>query len=225
MAKKLSLILLTWLIALMPAIAGGAGYSSGGGAPNVSTATGTLPVANGGTGVTTASVAPYPMFTLHDGKNGDGSVLATTAAAGNFAIVQGTLGSGALSLDSEAAASNTKTDTVVLYLKVPEYLQSVTSANISIVCEHEGGGTVSVATIDVELYQLAYNETPSADLISGTIQNVPATPGEITFALGSMPTPSRTLKLIIRGVITETGGVATRIKIYRVYSAMLGNRF
>jgi hypothetical protein len=142
---------------------------------------------------------------LLSARNSDGSVLAAAAAAGKFGVSV-TLATSTF-LISEAANSNTKTDTAVFDVVLPR--SYVAGQNVTITSNVQyvvGAGTVGTHTVTFHAYRTAAAGTQGADLVATGAVTVPATATDVTSVItGTTLLPGDRLLVTAVVVIQDTG--------------------
>lgn len=153
---------------------------------------------------------------LSDGKNADGSALAAAASSGKFGqtITLGTVSG----LISEVANNNTKTDTVVFEVDLPDSFPGASSPDIIVNANHViGGGTLTTHTIAAHAYKINDDGSQSADLVTTTAIATPAAAGDMTFHTSSLALVAggrMMISLVL--TLTETATSATHANINSV---------
>lgn len=149
---------------------------------------------------------PARAFSMLDFKNSDGTTLAASSAAGKFGLTI-TAGTSEYLL-SEAANSNTKTDTAVIEYLVPA--NYVAGQNITVTTNSVytlGSGTVGTHTLAAAAYLVTSAGVQGSTLIATAAQSVPATAGTQSFTItGTTLVPGSRLFLTFVLVIQDTGG-------------------
>lgn len=156
---------------------------------------------------------------LTHGKNDNGTTLAASAGAGVFGITNTTGTS--ISLSSEAANGNTKTDKCIFEVQLPQFYKAGDSLTVTVNALHTlNSGTASVKTVQAKAYLLASDGTSSADLIGAAAQATTTAAAEYTFTIaGATLTAGARLLIQITAVITETasgGGVVLSVNSVRI---------
>lgn len=155
---------------------------------------------------------------LQSCRNNDGTALDATGGAGKFKIVNGGVGVGTLNLTSEAAQSNTKTDTISTEVALLDEYVAGGNISIDVNCQTVGAGTLTTKTLTLTMWKL------NGD---GTATSVPLTNGVITFtgaaalSTASVTTPAGfnpgdRFIIYAQSILTETGAVSTTAQINRL---------
>lgn len=136
----------------------------------------------------------------------DGTTLAVAAAAGKFGLTY-TPGTGEF-LITEAANTNTKTDSVAIDWVIPSTYVSATNLTVTAHCNYTvGGGVVGTHTLAAAAYLNTTAGAQGSTLIATAAQTVPASDGAVTFTItGATLTPGALLTLTFTLVIQDTGG-------------------
>lgn len=139
-------------------------------------------------------------------KNSDGTTLSATAAAGKFGLAL--TGGTSLTLVSEAANSNTKTDVCAVDVVLPASYIAASNITVTVHTAYTlGSGTVGTHTLAAAAYLNALAGTQSATLIATAAQTVPAADGAVTFTItGATLSPGSYLTLTFTLVIQDSGG-------------------
>lgn len=198
-----------------------------------------VPISNGGTGATTAAqalanlgamsttiplssngMAGSPVMPLLGFKNADGTTIAAAASAGKygFSVTPGT----SMFLLSEAANSNTKTDTALTEYELPPNYIAGDDLTLTINCNYTlGTGTLGTHTMLAAAYLVANNGTMGATIIPTAAQAIPPAAGDLAYTvLGATLLPNSRLLLGFVGVLQETGGTGNIT--HRVNSVRIG---
>jgi len=150
----------------------------------------------------------YPV-PLSDIRYADGDVANATGAAGDPKLIMGGYGSGTGILQGEDAHGTTKTETVFFDFPVPECYDDDNDIKVTVSARinDSGSGTMSVKTIDCEVYKVAEAGTAGSDICATAAQTLTTVMTQFTFVVtdtglvrGDM------LRVFIRTVITESGG-------------------
>lgn len=143
---------------------------------------------------------------LLEGFNSDGGVLAAAASSGKFGITV-TAGT-TMSLVTEAANSNTKTDIVQYEYIIPSSYVAATNLTVTANTGYTlGSGTVGTHTLAAAAYLTATDGTQGATLIATAAQTVAAANGDVTFTItGATLTAGNHLLLKLTLVIQDTAG-------------------
>lgn len=149
-------------------------------------------------------------------KNSAGTTIAASAASGVFGISQ-TLGTSALLTGESANSTGPLTDTAVYEFIMPRTYVAATDFNVVINANTNGAGTFSTKTVAAGAYKLANAGTEGATLIATAAQAVTGTAADYTFVVtGATLSPGDRVMFSVVSVLTETGGVASTIKINSV---------
>ena len=147
---------------------------------------------------------PIPFQSL---RNGDGTVMDATGGANKFSINSGGFGSGTMTVKSEAANANTKTDTLMFDFALPaEY---VSAGDVKLVLNARETDEAQVSTtLSAEAYESDTEGGAGADLynafdvtdVTASWQNCAAVITAAGLAAGD------TLRVFVRLVVDDTGG-------------------
>lgn len=154
---------------------------------------------------TANGIAAFPLRLL-DFKNNDGTTLSVSASSGKFGLTStpGTVEQ----LITEAANSNTKTDTAQTEYIVPAAY--VAGSNITVTCNGQyvlGSGVIGTHTLTAAAYLTAAAGTQGSTLIATAAQTVPAAVGSMVFTItGATLSPGSRLMLTFAMAIQDTGG-------------------
>jgi hypothetical protein len=143
----------------------------------------------------------------------NGNTLDATGAAGNPKIIMGGWGSGTGILEGQDAHGTTKTETVQFAFALPSnYVAgSAIALHASGRFSDTGTGTLSVKTIDAEVYKIAQAGTAGSDICATAAQTITTTMADYTFTI--TPTglvAGDVLRVLLRIVLTESGGTGAQ---------------
>lgn len=145
-------------------------------------------------------------------RNVDGTVLDATGGAGKFKIsTTGTFGAPAsLSLVSEAAQGNTKTDVVEFEFRLPAEYTAGAAITVNVESNVTGAGTLGATkTLTVDAFKVAADGTVGSNL--GPAAGTLATGAAANQAFTITPTglnPGDKLLIQVQASLNETGGVS-----------------
>lgn len=135
----------------------------------------------------------------------DGTTLVVSAAAGKFGLTY-TPGTAEF-LITEAANSNTKTDSAAIDWVIPSTYVAGTNLTVTARCNYTvGAGTVGTHTLAAAAYLNTTAGAQGSTLIATAAQTVPSSDGAVTFTItGTTLTPGALLTLTFTLVIQDTG--------------------
>lgn len=140
---------------------------------------------------------------LTQGRSDTGLVMDATGAAGLFHIVNSTGTS--LTLLSEAANNNTKTDYVLWELQIPEFYKAGANLTITVSAKYTAAGTAGTKTILADCYLLASDGTSGTTLVATSAATLTTSTAEYAFTVtGTTLTPGARVLVRVKGVIQET---------------------
>lgn len=146
---------------------------------------------------------------LTHGRNDDGTVFDATGAAGKFHIVN--VSGTSLCLLSEGAKNNTKTDTAIFEVTIPQFYKAGDPINLNTnALFNINGGTDSVKTLQAKCFKLAKDGSSSVDLIATAAQTLTGAAVDYSWTIpGATLTPGDRLLIQLIGIITETANTGT----------------
>lgn len=155
----------------------------------------------------------YPLSLLN-GLNSNGTSLAATTAAGNYAITR-TAGS-VLTLVSENANNNTKTDTAIWAFTLPLDYQPGSNLIVNVNALYTpGSGTVGTHTVVAVAYLQAGAGAEGANLVTTAAQSTTASAAAYSFTVtGTNLLRNSLLTIGVTAVTQETaagGNITTTI--------------
>ena len=138
-------------------------------------------------------------------RNIDFTAVSTSASAGCFGVTSGGYSSGTLTLISENANNNTKTDTLVFELSLPSNYVDAGTVSVSVYAKYTENGTVGTHTLDCQAYEVSTDGTAGGDICATTIKTLTTSFAAQSFTLTptSLVQGDRVL-VFIQGVIQET---------------------
>lgn len=153
-----------------------------------------------------ASAATHVSLPLLAFRNADGTSMTAAAAAGKFGIAI-TLGTSE-HLISEAANSNTKTDSAIVEFVLPPSYVAGNPVNVTAHCNYTlGSGTVGTHTLAALAYLNGADGTQGSTLIATSAQTVPAADAAVSFVItGATLLPGSRITVELTLVIQDTGG-------------------
>ena len=140
-------------------------------------------------------------------RNADGTVLDATGGAGKFSLHHYGWGAGHLTLDSELAKGNTKTDTFCFEFVLPPEYVAAADAELVVHARYAGSGTAGTCALDAEVYEL--DDEGIATLIRSTsTKNLTGSWADYTFddITATDLAPGDRLMVMVRAAVQETGG-------------------
>lgn len=155
----------------------------------------------------------YHLNLVTEGRTDAGLVLIASTGAGNF-FVSNTTGT-STKLLSEVATSNTKTDKVAFFTKIPDWYDNAGSKlTITVNANYTATGTAGTTTIAVAVYGIL-NGVQGAQLCSTPVQGLSLTASDWLFYV---PAPTglfagQRILVEVTGIIQDTSGGNSQIAI------------
>ena len=142
----------------------------------------------------------------------DGVIPVATAAAGKPGIKMGGWGAGTGYFQGENAKNTTKTEYLAFDFRLPESYDDGQDIKAGINCRvNQDGGTISVKTVDVEVYKAADAGTVGSDICATAAQNIDTSFAEYLFVITATGlVRGDRLRVLVKTVVTETANAGTQ---------------
>lgn len=138
----------------------------------------------------------------------DGDAVNATGGSGDPQLVMGGWGSGDGLLRGQDAHGTTKTEYVVIDYPIRENIVSGEAFTFTIKARvyDTGSGSYVQKTLDIEAHQVDLAGESQGDLCTTAAKTLTTTMAEYSFTITNSMNVGETLRVIVKGVIQESGG-------------------